>query len=181
MFEGWGNYYFLLGSVAAALIGVMALVATLTSGSDRSRAQQGQRLFLTPTVFHLATVLALSAIALAPHLAPIVQALILGGFALYGVGFAAVIVVQALRINPNMSSHWSDFWCYGAAPLGAHAAVVLAIGWSVLARQPPGVLLALALLALLLIAIRNAWDLVTWLAPMRNAVRPPPPESGPTP
>jgi hypothetical protein len=174
MFEGWGNFYFLLGSVAAALIGVMALVATLTSGSDRSRAQQGQRLFMTPTVFHLATVLTLSAVALIPHIAPMVQVLIMGGFAFYGVGFAVVIVAQAIRVR-SMASHWSDFWCYGAAPLGAHAAIVGAIGWSLLWREPARLALALGLLTLLLVAIRNAWDLVTWLAPMRHAPAAPPP------
>ena len=70
MFEGWGNFYFLLGSASASLIGLMFVVTTLTRGSERSQVERGQRLFMTPTVFNFASVLTLSAVALAPKLDP---------------------------------------------------------------------------------------------------------------
>ena len=64
--------------------------------------------------------------------------------------------------------HWTDFWCYGCAPgvfyLGLITAAV-ALGMSVSWGQDA---LAAALLALLLLTIRNAWDLVVAIAPIAN-------------
>ena len=41
MFQGWDNYFFMLGSAGAGLIGLLFVVVTLTAGIDRSRAQRG--------------------------------------------------------------------------------------------------------------------------------------------
>jgi hypothetical protein len=168
MFEGWGNFFVVLGTAAAALIGVMALVATLTAGGARSSAERGQRLYLTPTVFHLAAVLTLSTLTLAPRQPPAVHLLMIMALTLYGLGYAAVVAVQLSRAGPAAAPHWSDFWCYGAIPVAVYTAIALALLLS-FARPGEGCFgFAAGLLALLLAAIRNAWDLVTWLAPRRE-------------
>jgi hypothetical protein len=65
-------------------------------------------------------------------------------------------------VNP---SHWSDFWWYGATPAAVYVAVgAAAAGVSLWPGQAPG-LIGAVLVAALLVSIRNAWDLVTWLAP----------------
>lgn len=169
MFEGWANYYVLLGTSAGALIGVMALVATLTSGGgDPSGALRGQRLFLTPIVFHLAEVLTLSAVILAAHVDTRLQLGLMGGLALFGLGFCIVVGVQ-IAAPTTQTSHWSDFWCYGAAPAIASLLLCAALAWAWLGLRDAAPLVALGMLILLLTAIRNAWDLVTWLAPRRPA------------
>jgi hypothetical protein len=171
MFDGWGNFYGLVGGASATLIGIMALVATLTSGGGNpARAERGQRLFLTPTVFHMAAVLVLSALTLAPRQGPIIHAAIMAVPTAYGFGYALVIAVQLWKVGPDATAHWSDFWCYGVLPVAAYAATLLAIPAAGLWRMPGRVALALCLLALLMTAIRNAWDLVTWLAPRREAL-----------
>jgi len=38
MFEGWDNYFVLLGTASAGLIGLLFVVITLTSNFERSRA-----------------------------------------------------------------------------------------------------------------------------------------------
>ena len=172
MFDGWSNYYVLLGTSAGALIGVMALVATLTAASgDPSRALRGQRLFLTPIVFHLAEVLTLSAVVLAVHVDTRLQLGLMGGLALYGLGFSIVISVQ-IAAPSTQTSHWSDFWCYGAAPAIAGLLLCAALMWAWLGLRDAAPLVALGMLVLLLTAIRNAWDLVTWLAPRRPNTAP---------
>jgi hypothetical protein len=45
------------------------------------------------------------------------------------------------------------------------------VAWRGVAHAPDAV--GLSLLVILMLAIRNAWDLVTWLAPRSNAPRPP--------
>jgi hypothetical protein len=61
--------------------------------------------------------------------------------------------------------HWSDFWLYGVLPgtlylglAGAALGLFTHAAWSLLTT-------AAVMLALLLAAIRNAWDLVTFMAP----------------
>jgi len=179
MFDGWSTFYGLVGGAAATLIGIMALVATLTSGSGNpARAERGQRLFLTPTVFHMAGVLTLSALTLAPRQGHLAHAVLMTVPTLYGLVYAVIVAVQLSKVSSETAPHWSDFWCYGVLPVAAYAAILLAIPAAALWRGPGCVAFAAFLLVLLLTAIRNAWDLVIWLAPRRESLmRPdPPPE-----
>jgi hypothetical protein len=65
--------------------------------------------------------------------------------------------------------HWTDVWFYGVIP------TLLSLGLAVVAWgfcseadwATDGV--AVAITAILLLAIRNEWDLVTWLAPKADA------------
>jgi hypothetical protein len=170
MFEGWGNFYFLLGSASASLIGLMFVVTTLTRGSERRQVERGQRLFMTPTVFNFAAVLTLSAVALAPRLDPGLQRDALGLLGGYGLGYALVIVWQGGRaaLREKLMSHWSDLWCYGLIPLALYAAFEGSVVATGFAHEYGCYGVALSLLAILLIAVRNAWDLVTWMAPRSN-------------
>jgi len=45
MFEGWSDYFFMIGSSAAALIGLMFVVVTLTAGRDRRDLERGKKLY----------------------------------------------------------------------------------------------------------------------------------------
>lgn len=170
MFDGWGNFYFMLGSASASLVGLMFVVTTLTRGGDRRQVEVGQRLFMTPTVFNFAAVLTLSGMALVPKLDGRTQLIVMALLGAYGFGYALVINAQAIRAlrRQGPTPHWSDLWCYGLIPLAIYAGLeamivtgLAGVGWAAFG-------MAFSLLALLLIAIRNAWDLVTWLAPRRD-------------
>jgi hypothetical protein len=166
MFRGWENFYFLIGSAGVGLIGLLVVVVTLTAGFDRSKALIGSSLYMTPTALEFGMVLALSAVALAPGLPAGAVAAIFGLAALIGLAHAARSCLGIADRKSGMDPpHWSDFWLYGGAPLaiygGLGAAAIglwLGAGWAVDA-------LAAFLLALLLLGMRNAWDLVTWIAP----------------
>jgi hypothetical protein len=164
MFSGWGEYYLLIGSGAAALIGLLFIVATLTSNMDRSTVRVGASLYTSPIVFHLAVVLVLSAMALAPGVGRTAAGLACGAASLAGL-IAAVKIVLGIRSRLDARPHWSDLWCYGVGPGLVYLALAF-VSASILMNRPgaeTGV--AVAALALLLVAIRNAWDLVTWLVP----------------
>ena len=68
MLADWESFYLLVGSAAAALIGLLFIVATLTINVDRSSAERGNNFYMTPIVFHLGVIVVLSAMALAPVL-----------------------------------------------------------------------------------------------------------------
>ena len=164
MFQGWEAFYTLTGTCSGALISLLFVVATLTSGRERPVNSRAASVYMSPLVFHFAVVIAVSATALAPRLpSPLVE-LAVATCAL--VGFVHMLVIGRHFARRDFAvPHWSDFWCYVAAP----GAIYLALGGvAATMRRDPGVAvyaLGLALLTLMLCAIRNAWDLVTWMAP----------------
>lgn len=176
MFEGWGEYFFMIGSSAAALIGLMFVVVTLTAGRDREQVEQGKALYTSPIVWHLAVVLLLSGGAIAPTMNPMLYGIASGALALLGIamGVRSAVGISRLQLSGSKDSIF-DVWWYGIIPaiayvaLGAAAVAVLAgCVWSASA-------IAAALMALLLVSIHAEWDLVTYLAP--GAGTPPPPVS----
>ena len=162
MFEGWDSFYLMVGGASGALIGLMFVVATLSAGRSREESLRGASIYMTPTVVSFTVVLVVSALTAVPRLATLPAAAALGALAAGGVVYAGF---NAWRLTHGQVPHWSDYWCYGYGPivfyaaLGAAAAAVgCGAAWAAQA-------VAATLLALLLLAIRNAWDLVTWLAP----------------
>ena len=168
MFQGWDSFYLLIGSAAAGLIGLLFVVATLTANRDAASAMRGARIFMTPTVFHFAVALVISALALAPRLTSHAAGLLVAAAALVGLVYSVAVTVALGRGEAPETSHWSDLWCYGVAPAAIYvglAAMAVAL-WVGAPCAAPG--LAVLQLILLLAAVRNAWDLVTWLAPRRG-------------
>ena len=172
MLNGWGNFYFLLGSAAAALIGLMFIVTTLTRSMDLEAAMRGQRMFMTPTVFNFATVLAMSATALAPTLTPLAHEIALGVGAACGLFYALLTARHLLMAKDQKPPHWTDPWYYGWLHLILYLALAGSVVATAFARDWGCDAMALCLLLILLLSIRNAWDLVTWMAPRANRLPP---------
>jgi hypothetical protein len=165
MFRDWENFYLIIGPSAAALIGLLFVVVTLTSGLERSKAQWGQTLFMTPIVFHYVVVLVMSAMAATPHLHRPAASALVGVAAVAGFAYCLRIIIGMRARSTEAPPHWSDIYCYAYAPAVLY--VLLAVSAAALWR---GLwfgehLLAATLMGLLLMSIRNSWDLITWLAP----------------
>jgi hypothetical protein len=179
MFEGWDNYFVLLGTAAAGLIGLLFVVVTLTTGMERSRALWAAGIYMTPIAVHFGAVLSISAVVLVPRLAAMQVAGLIAILAALGLGAATrtCLGIFALHSKPD-PPHWSDFWGYGVGPAAIYL-LLEAAALSVWQRAAcASYLLAALLLVLLLVAIRNAWDLITWMAPARPT--PPAPPSTPS-
>jgi hypothetical protein len=168
VFAGWTDFYFLLGSSAAGLIGLLFVVVTLTAGSQNPNTERGRHLFMTPVVFHFAVVLTISALCTSEQMGSQPLAFVIGAASLIGLCYMGNGAIQ-LR-NPKVTQHWTDFWYYGALPLMGYALMLvsaIAVGmradWASMA-------LAAVILGFLLLGIRNAWDLVTWIAPRTQAL-----------
>ena len=172
MFEHWGEFYLLAGSAAAVLIGLIFVVITLMQDRSRSSVLAGSRLYMGPIVLHMSFILALSGAALAPDVTAGQFAAIAGAVTLWGLTRGVMSIVGIRRLRGADQPHWTDLWFYGVIPsliyllLGAVAwAVWSGAGW---AQQ--GV--AVVAVALILLSVRNEWDLVTWLAPRPDAKDP---------
>lgn len=172
MFEQWGEFYLVAGGAAAVLIGLIFVVVTLMSDRPRSSVLSGSRLYMGPIVLHLSFVLVLTAAALAPGIAARDYALIAGALSIWGAARGIYSIAGIQRLRASEAIHWTDVWFYGVIPTLLSIAlggVVLAfwreIEWATYAA-------AAALTGFVLLAIRNEWDLVTWLAPKADSAEP---------
>lgn len=162
----WSNFYVIAGSSAAALTGLMFVVITLVAG-DRERAtstsMEGIDTFSTPTVVHFSAALLLAGVMSVPWRSLAPAAVLLAIIGLYGFAYE-LRVMQKTRNQSVYEPGIDDWFWYAILPLVAYAAIVG--GASGLVFAPVGALFAPAagVLLLIFIGIRNAWDVVTYLA-----------------
>ena len=166
MFEGWDEFYLMVGSAAAVLIGLIFVVVTLMQDRSRSSVLAGSKLYMGPIVLQVSFVLLLSAGALVPAMTEREFAAGAAAIALLGFGRGIYSTVGIAQLGKSEGApHWTDVWFYGVIPalLFALLAGVAFAFWYDLSWARDGV--AGLITCLLLLAIRNEWDLVTWLAP----------------
>ena len=165
----WQNFYMLIGTAAATLTGLMFVVTTLIAGIEThvSTLNAGISAFNTPTVVHFGAVLMLAGILSAPWQTFSSLSLLLGLLAL-GMVLYLIIVLRRMWRVPNYQSTLEDWLWYMAFPLLAH--VLLIVAAFVLPKNPSSALYIVgsAMMLLLLVGIRNAWDMVTFLAVERS-------------
>ncbi|MHB8284578.1 MAG: hypothetical protein ACYDD1_07870 [Caulobacteraceae bacterium] len=174
MFNGWQAFYQVTGSAAGALIGLLFIVATLSAGRRTANSISGGQLFTGPTVFHLALVLMISALALMPVAEGGASTLILCLCVLAGLAYSSAIALRLSRMtNPT---HWTDVWYYGVAPVAAYLGLSASTAAAMVGWAHAACAVAVMVLVLLMLAIRNAWDLVTFLAARAHPVSMPSPQ-----
>jgi len=162
MFEGWENFFLMAGSAAAVLIGLIFVVISLMHDRPRDSVLAGSKLYMGPIVLSVSFVLALSAAALIPGMTPHEFAAVTAVVAVWGLARG---VNSTLGIARLKEVHWTDVWFYGVIPVVTYLAigaiaVALWMGW----WWGEKALAAVITLGLLL-AIRNEWDLITWITP----------------
>ena len=161
----WQNFYMIMGTAAATLTGLMFVVTTLIAGIDAhlSTLNAAVSAFNSPTVVQFAAVLLLVGILSAPWQTFSSLSLPLGLVGL-GMAFYFILVLRRMRRVPHYQSTLEDWSWYLAFPLLAH--VFLIVAAFVLPNNPSPALylLGAAMMMLLLTGIRNAWDMVTFLA-----------------
>jgi len=166
MFDGWSEYFFMIGSSAAALIGLMFVVVTLTAGHKSEQVERGKHFYTSPIVWHLAVVLVLSGAAIAPAMGPGLFGSASGALALLGIAIGIRSAVGIARRPGAPEAAGFDMFWYGVAPALAYAGLAVA-AFAVLRHESWGAsLVAADLMALLLVSIHAEWDLVTYLAPI---------------
>ena len=161
----WQNFYVIMGTAAATLTGLMFVVTTLIAGIDThlSILNAAVSAFNTPTVVHFGIVLLLAGILSAPWQSSSSLSFLLG---LVGLGMViySIIVMLRMRRVPHYQSTLEDWIWYLSLPLLAN--VLLIIAAFLLAENAAAGLyiIGAAMLLLLLVGVRNAWDMVTFLA-----------------
>jgi hypothetical protein len=153
----WRDFYVMIGTASGAIVGASFIVATLASNLKERRI--GLRGFITPTAVHLGSVLIGSAILTVPTLTPLALAVLLGAGGLGGAIYGIVVARRIWTLNLDLA----DRLGYVIVPILAYAAIAAAAfieRWAVdLAFDT----LAISLVVILIIGMRNAWDMASFM------------------
>ena len=167
MLAPWHEFYSLLGTAAATLIALLFVAVSISTSvlTPDPESRRNTSTYLSPVVFHYANLLFLSLIALIPTQTWESFAVVIG---VAGAGSVIYSIVIAVRVHRNAMSDLADRLCYGAIPALCYATGPITALF-LLDEKPAGLnVLAGGALLLLVINIRNAWDLMISLAQRVN-------------
>ena len=165
MLTEWHDFFIVLAAAAGTLIGAMFVAVSIASGLVRS-SELSSRIFVTPTIIHLAFVLMSCAFTLVPSLDRVTLGATAGVAGIVFIGYAGR---NTFHIGHRRALDWSDHLWYSATPLIAYLLMIVAA--ILVLEAAPGAVetLALALALLVISGIRNAWDLILFFLERRGA------------
>ena len=153
----WRDFYVMIGTASGAIVGASFIVATLAANLEMRAL--GMRGFITPTAVHLSSVLVGSAVLTVPTLTRVSLAVLLGAGGIGGTVYSIMAATRIWRMNLDMD----DRAFYIALPIAAYAAMATASLMCLGTGETSFETLAAALVALLVIGLRNAWDMATFV------------------
>jgi hypothetical protein len=165
---GWHEFFALAGAASATLVGLMFVTATVGSGVFSTDRRAPTRMFLTATIVHFSSVLAASLIVLLPLSSWLLLGAMVAVCGLVGLGYSGLAVRDVLRDELITNVDGEDRTWYGALPLIAYVAEVIAGGTLANGVPAGSAVLAAAIGLLLLAGIHNAWDITVWMISRRQ-------------
>jgi len=174
LLHDWHDFYLLVGTASATLVGLMFVAASIGSSIFDEDHRIGMTAFITPTVVHFAAVLFTCLLITIPtH-----SWRTLGGFIGAG-GLAGSIycgsLVLSMIIRHRFNVDLSDRLFYALLPLLGYLLALIAAALLFMQSTASPNLIAAAVLTLLFAAVRNAWDMMVWIVIKTPSGRAPPP------
>jgi hypothetical protein len=179
----WSNFYVIIGSSAGGLTGLTFVVIALIADQTAVRLP-GLRAFITPTVVHFCSVLAIAAVLNVPGQTPFSVALCLAAAGLIGVIYSIGTALKLNSSRPEYVPVAADWIWNVLLPTLCYLGLVMA-GALALSHAPIALYVTAGVsLLLLFIGIHNAWDIAVWFtaerpAAQRRASAPPEPPPAP--
>jgi hypothetical protein len=185
LFHTWHDFYVLVGTASATLVGLMFVAATLGSSVFSERHRVALQAFISPTVVNFAAALFICIGVMIPSQTWLSLGVLLAGGGVAGLVYAGRVWVQ-MFVRRSFHVDMVDRMFYATVPLVGYL-LVLAAGILLLLRARWSAEVAAAALVVLMFAgIRNAWDMTTWImmrspttAPLRPPDEPPPSQQSP--
>lgn len=164
----WQTFYFMIGGATATLIGLMFVAVSLGADLPAATDASGISAFVTPMLIHFGSVLALSAVMLVPTFRQMSL-----GIALVVIGVLFTIYSLWVRrlfiLHPSSENYThSDWKWYVYFPIVGDGLVILTGLWLLSGTADGLNLLAVAVVILLVVSVRNTWDLMMWIAQYRQ-------------
>jgi hypothetical protein len=159
LIEDWHDFDLMVGTAAATLVGLMFVAASIGASIYTEKNRPGMQAFISPTVVHFTSVLVLALFA--PRVADTRRSAGAGRRRRrYLLGQPRTQLFVRRRFDVDIV----DRLFYAAIPLLGYVLLLLA-AFFLLRQSEAGLdLLAAAQITLLLAGIRNAWDMMMWIA-----------------
>jgi len=173
----WHDFYVLLGTASATLVGLMFVAASIGATVFNEEHGGALQAFITPTVVHFAAALFASLVIMIPeHSWHSIGALLaVGGLA--GAIYSGRVLMQ-LIIRHRFNVDVTDRVFYALIPLVGYLLALSAAVLMFLQAASGAFVMAAAMMMLLLAGLRNAWDMMLWIMmKVPGSVPPPPPPS----
>ena len=157
----WESFYVIVGSSAAALTGLMFVVITIAIDRRPGDAASGIEAFGTPTVVHFIAAFLVSAIMSAPWHSVDGAAIAVGILGMVGILYILNTIRAARRqvFYKPVAEDWVWFIIFPLVPYATMVAAGLGLrGHSIASLFAIGA----ATIVLILIAVHNSWDAVTY-------------------
>jgi hypothetical protein len=155
--EHWHDFYILVGTAGATLVALLFVALSLGTGFLNDKRAAATRAFYSPVVVHFSAVFFLAAIALVPSHRTVFFAAMIGACAAVGLGVSLFVTIQLLR--HDWTNYKQDHLAYALLPTIAYVALLIAAAMIWSENDIALDVLAGSLLLLLIVNIRNAWDL----------------------
>lgn len=164
----WHEFYAELGTASATLVGLLFVAATVGSGVFTEGRRAPLRVFLSASVVHFSSILAICLIVLAPLRSWLPFGVIVLGSGGFGLVYCGLVWRDTVREGLNQSIDLEDRIWYVVVPVVGYL-LEAAAGLALAARLDIGcTLLAVAVGLLMLVGIHNAWDITVWIITRRR-------------
>lgn len=156
-FERWHDFFLLVGTAGATLLALLFVAVSLGAGFLSDDRAAATRAFFSPVVVHFSAVFFLSAGALVPSrsLVFFVAMTVIAA----ATGFAVSLFATIQLLRNDWTRYKEDHLAYGLLPTICYVALVVAAAMLWQDDKDAIDVLAGAQVVLLLVNVRNAWDL----------------------
>jgi hypothetical protein len=162
-FKDWHDFYMLVGTAAATLVGLTFVATTIGAGIMTREHEAGVQAFITPTVVHFAAILFACLFIIAPFESQTMLGAVLLAEGLVGILYSAWVARLMHRQGYAANLINSDRVWYALAPAVGYLILATAAGTMLDGARISLVLVAGSLGLLLVAGIRNAWDMAVWI------------------
>ncbi len=153
----WHEFYVLVGTAGATLLALLFVAISLGVGFLTDKWAAATRIFYSPVVVHFTAVFVIAAVGLFPAHSAAVFAALIGGCAAAGGAVSVFTTVQLMR--NRWTKYVQNHLAYGLLPAIAYASLLIVAAMISKENESALDVLAGALLLLLMVNIRNTWDL----------------------
>ena len=161
--SGWDTFYMIMGSASGALTGLMFVVMSLRRDIRMpTTTSNPQRSFSTPTIVHFTVVLGTSAILSMPRHTRASLGIVVLLIGIGGLAYMAFVISNMRKIEIYTPDLEDKVWHFGLPPV-AYLLVLTGGFWAWASPTTTLNLVGIAMVALLVCGIHNAWDSAIWM------------------
>jgi hypothetical protein len=165
----WQNFYMLLGTAAATLIGLMVVAVTFGANLVTPETAPTARAFLDPPFTHFTQTLVTAALLLMPSMGPVLLGALLASIGVLRTAALFRIVAHMRLAHERAGDIELSDWITGVVIPALCYLALIATGGAFAAKYEFSFpLLAGVTLVVLLSGIYGAWEMMLWMALARS-------------